>query len=101
MGPALVQRIDAGLDHVGGSVEIGLADFEVDDALALALERARFIQNFEGSFGAEARHAAGKIVIRAAWFVAMIEPALLRKPNGTLYAEGLAHRLVLTGPLLV
>ena len=28
---------------------------------ALTLERARFVQDFEGGFGAETRHAAGEL----------------------------------------
>ena len=36
MGVALLQRFDAGLDDVGRRVEVGLADLEVNDALALA-----------------------------------------------------------------
>ena len=57
--PAFAQGVDAGIDHVCGRVEVGLTDFEMDDALALTLQGARFIQNFKGSLGAEARHAAG------------------------------------------
>ncbi len=41
--PAAAHRVGAGFDHVGGSVKIGLADFQVDHALALTLQRARLV----------------------------------------------------------
>jgi hypothetical protein len=33
----------------------------MDDALALALERPRFVQDFESGLSSEAGHAAGKL----------------------------------------
>jgi hypothetical protein len=56
-----VQRVDAGFDYVGGRIKIGLADLEVNDALALPLERAGFVQNLESGFRAQARHAASEL----------------------------------------
>jgi hypothetical protein len=53
-----VKSVDGGFDYVGGSIEIGLADFQVDDALPLTFQRTRFVQDFESRLGAEARHAA-------------------------------------------
>jgi hypothetical protein len=61
VGPALVESIDGRFDNVRGSVEIGLANFEVDDVPALALESASFIENFKRSFSAEPGHAAGEL----------------------------------------
>ena len=61
MRPALAEGINAGLDDVGWRIEIRLADFKVNDALALALERARLVQNFKGGLGAEPRHATGEM----------------------------------------
>jgi len=55
-----MEGVDTGFDNVGGSVEIGLADFQVDDALALTLQGAGFVEDFESGFGAEPGHAAGK-----------------------------------------
>jgi hypothetical protein len=56
-----MQGVDRGFDHVGGSVEVGLPNLEVDDAAALTLEGAGFIQNLEGGLGAQPGHAAGKL----------------------------------------
>jgi hypothetical protein len=33
----------------------------MNDAFALALKGAGFVQDFEGGFGAQARHAAGEL----------------------------------------
>ena len=60
MRPSLVQGVNRSLDNVRRRVEIRLADFEVDDVFALPLECARFVQDFEGGLGAQARHAASK-----------------------------------------
>ena len=59
VGPALVQGLGGGLDHVGGGVEVGLADLQVDDVFALGFQGPRLDQHFEGGFGAQARHAPG------------------------------------------
>ncbi len=61
MRPTSAQGVDAGVDHVCGRVEIRFADFQMNDALALALEGTRFVQNFEGGLGAQARHAAREL----------------------------------------
>ncbi len=61
MRPALVQRVHGGFHDIGRGVEIGLADFQVDDALALAFQGPRLGQNFKSSFGAQPRHAAGQL----------------------------------------
>src|SRR5262249_34521623 len=55
--PASAQRLDARLDDVLRSIKIGFADFEMDDVLALALEFAGAVEDFECSFSSEARHA--------------------------------------------
>ena len=60
VGVALLQRFDAGSYDVGGSIEVGLADFEVDDVLALRFEGAGANQNFKGSFGAQTGHPLRK-----------------------------------------
>ena len=61
MSPAFAEGVDAGLDDVCGCIEVRFADFKVDDALALAFERARLVQDFKGSLGAEPRHPTGKM----------------------------------------
>ena len=48
MRPAFAHSVNARLDHVRGCLEVRLANFQVNDALALMLERTRFVQNFEG-----------------------------------------------------
>ena len=60
MCPTLAQGVNASVDNIGGRVEIGLADFEVDDVLPLFLERASAVQDFKCGFGAKPRHPAGK-----------------------------------------
>ena len=55
-GPAL-QRLDRGVGDVGGGVEVGLADLEVDDAAPLGLEGPGANQDFEGGLRAEPRQA--------------------------------------------
>ena len=59
MGPAFVQRVHTRFHDVRRSVEIRLANLEVDHALALALQRPGLIQDLKGGFGAQSRHAAG------------------------------------------
>ena len=61
MRPAFAQGVNAGFDHIRGRIEIRLADLQMNDALALALQRARFVQNFKSGFSAQPRHAAGKM----------------------------------------
>ncbi len=60
MRPTLPKRVDTGFDDIRRCVEIGLADFQVDDILALLLERAGAVEDFKGGFSAEARHATGE-----------------------------------------
>ena len=55
--PAVAQGVDAGLDDVGGRVEVGLADLEVDDVAPLRLERAGADQDFKRGFGPEPLHS--------------------------------------------
>jgi hypothetical protein len=69
VGPSFMKRVDSRLDDVGGRVEVGLADFQVNDFFALLFERAGAVQNFKGGFGAEPRHAAGQtqFVLGCGW----------------------------------
>src|ERR1700687_3990337 len=60
VGPSLVERVDTGLDDIGGSVEVGLANFEVNDFFALFFEHAGAVQDFKSGFRSEPRHPAGK-----------------------------------------
>ena len=55
-GPGVEGLLGRRLD-VLRRVEVGLADLEVDDALALALEGLGPGEHLEGRLGAEARHA--------------------------------------------
>src|SRR5579864_4288255 len=57
MRPAGVKRVNGGIHDVRRSIEIRLSDFEMDDFLALPLQRARPVQHFERSLGAQSRHA--------------------------------------------
>src|SRR5439155_3008669 len=57
MRPSGTEGVDRGVNDVGRSIEIRLADFEMDDVLALPLQRTRPVQNFEGGLRAQPRHA--------------------------------------------
>jgi hypothetical protein len=49
--PAFAEGVHAGVDDVRWGVEIRLTDFQMNDALALAFQCTRFVQNFKGSLG--------------------------------------------------
>ena len=57
MRVAFIERLLGGGDDVGGSGEIGLADFEMDHVPALALKFPGAHQHFEGGFHANAIHS--------------------------------------------
>ena len=59
-----VQRVNGRFHDVLGRVEIGLADFEMDDVLALLLQGAGTDQNFKSGLGAKTRHALGQVAAR-------------------------------------
>ena len=56
---AALDRADRRLLHVLGRREVGLADAEADDVLALARERVDFGEHDEGVFGAQALRRGG------------------------------------------
>ena len=58
MRVAVMQGVAGRFDDVRRSVEIGLADFQVNNVSALLFQGARLYQNFKGGFRAQARHAA-------------------------------------------
>ena len=55
--PALVERLLGGFHDVARGGEIGLADLQVDDVLALRFQRAGPHQHIEGGFHPDAVHA--------------------------------------------
>ena len=57
MRPAFVQRFLGSFHNVGRRREIGLADLQMDNALALRLQRARSDQHIEGRFDPDAAHS--------------------------------------------
>ena len=61
---AVAQRLDGGFDDVAGRLEVGLADAEVDDRLALALELGGARQHLEGRLGSQALQVVARA---AAW----------------------------------
>ena len=63
MSPSFLQGANPRLDDVRGSIKIWLANFEVDDFLALLFQRAGAIENFESGFRPEPRHPAGQAQI--------------------------------------
>ena len=61
VGVVGVHRPVGGLDDVLGGREVGLPDFEVDDVLALGLERPGLGQHLEGTLGAEVLHPLSEL----------------------------------------
>src|SRR5436190_23650423 len=57
MRVALVQCVASGVDDVRRRIEIRFADLEMDNIATLCLESFCLHQHFEGSLGAETRHA--------------------------------------------
>ena len=56
-GPALVQRLLRRVLDVLRRRKVGLADFQVDDVLALRFERAGALQHLERGLDPDPRHA--------------------------------------------
>ena len=54
-----MECVNTSFDDVGGGVEVGFADLEVNDLFALLFKSAGSVQDFKGGFSAEPRHAAG------------------------------------------
>jgi hypothetical protein len=54
-----MESVDTGLDDIGGRVEVGFANFEVNDFFALFLKLAGAVIDLKSSFSAEPRHADG------------------------------------------
>src|SRR5258708_35095155 len=60
MREAFTYRCNARFHNIGRGIEIGLADFEVDNIMTLWFKKSRFVQDFKGGFTTEAAHAAGQ-----------------------------------------
>ncbi|OIQ07585.1 hypothetical protein MOOR_27990 [Moorella thermoacetica] len=60
MSITFVQGPDAGVDYVPGGSEIGFADFQVDDLLALGFQSFGLGQDHKGRFGPQIGHFVGK-----------------------------------------
>src|SRR4029077_7089535 len=60
MCEALAQGLASRIDDVARCIEIGLADFKMNNIAAFCLERFRFHQHFERGLRAESRHAPGE-----------------------------------------
>ena len=85
MRPTAAQRLHASVDDVGGRVEIGLADFQMDNIIALGFEGTGPDQYFEGSLGTQARHAPGQPQLSLRGFAhrqtSIVSQGLGRKPE--------------------
>jgi hypothetical protein len=57
VGLPVTQRPAAGLDDVGGGVEVGLADLEVDDLVPPGLERLGLREHREGGLRPQPLHS--------------------------------------------
>ena len=60
MGEPLMQSVHPGLDDVGWSIHVGLADLQVNDASSLPFQSAGANQHFKGGFRSQARHPLGQ-----------------------------------------
>jgi hypothetical protein len=58
---SVFQGLDTCLNDVDGCFEIGLADAEIDDVLALGGKFLGAGEDLEGTLGAEAGHGLGKL----------------------------------------
>src|SRR5205823_4571537 len=54
---SLVQRVAGRVDNVARRIKVRFADLEMDDIVALGLERARLHQHFKRRLGPEPRHS--------------------------------------------
>ena len=63
--PPVGQRLAAGVDDVGGRLEVGLPDAQVDDAAALGGELIGARQHLEGGFGAHSPDGGDRFDHRA------------------------------------
>jgi hypothetical protein len=61
VGLAVGPGLAAGVDDVPRRREVGLADLQVDDALARGLERLRACEHLEGGFRTQAVEALGEL----------------------------------------
>src|SRR5579884_1206397 len=59
--------MNARINDVAGSVEIRLANFEVDDLFSLGFESAGSNQDFKGCFGTQPLHAARELQRTSRW----------------------------------
>ena len=60
-GPALIERALGGVLDVGRRRKVRLADFEMNDVLALRLERAGTLEDFERGLDPDPRHSFGDL----------------------------------------
>lgn len=61
MSPAFPQGVDPGLNHIRGCIEVGLANFQMNDFLARTLQRTRLVQDLKGRFRAQSRHTLSQM----------------------------------------
>ena len=60
MRVVLMNGVNPGVNYIGRRIEIRLADFQMDNAPALGLKRARFGQGFKCGFSSQAGHTLGQ-----------------------------------------
>jgi hypothetical protein len=81
MREALVEGIDAGVDHVARRIEVGLTDLKVDDVVALGFEGAGTHQDFESGFRSEAGHATRQVQLTRSFRHKQTHNYTLDKPD--------------------
>jgi hypothetical protein len=55
--PAAAKGVDRGFNHVRGGVEVGLADFEMNNVAAFGFKGSGPHENFKSGLGSQALHA--------------------------------------------
>ena len=89
MGPTAAQSPDSGLYDIGWSVEVGFANFQMNDFPALAFQGSRLVQDFKGSLGAEPRHALGQSKFMLCGLIHGARSASLYSPGFGAPAKGI------------
>ncbi len=59
MGVALTKGLHTGFNNVLGRIEVGLADLQMNDLLALGFQHPGFRQHFESGLCTQIHHPAG------------------------------------------
>ena len=85
MCPTAAQRFHAGVNDVSGRIEVGLADFQVNNIFAFGFQRPRPDQHLEGGLRPQPGHAPGQPQLSLRGFAhrqtSIVSQGLGRKPE--------------------